>query len=262
MTTERTPVSADKEMDAVIDKLQPPSTETKDEVSTPEPTEEPEEPKYPESEITKKAQSLKDKEMKSFYAERDGLKKKISELESQIRSKEDDKEMDVIFQAEKEELGDEAKAKQRDEIRRKFNARYNEFKRSEATLKEKESELSELATRLDAVGKDQLATTVLLPYIFANKSIHKLIDKAKQELIEGAETKEGMERLAKAIGAELQSKLTGENKPFKPDSGRSSGGGTGRLTVQNLRDLTPEGKNVKDLKKVADDLLDQYTKKR
>lgn len=152
--------------------------------------------------------------------ERDELRKQVNDLNAKLEDKTDNKELDLLLKGETDELGEDD-AKKRDEIRRKYNQRFKEYREKAAQADEAKKEAETTAEKLGGIERHQMARerayAILMPQ---DKEFDKALDSIVKEL-EEAESPEHMDRLAKLVVRERQ----GKQKPFKPDSGRNSGGG-------------------------------------
>ena len=174
-------------------------------------------------EASKQAQSIKDKELKPLYEERDNLRKETSQLKAQLQDKTMDRKFKLLFEADSEEQGED-KAKQLDQARREVYQEmkgYYQDKDTVARLKVENEKMS---------GDNELAAKYLkaceVAYSIRNPEF-KMLPKDDPIVIEllRAKDPEHFEDIAKRLRTEHSVKAT--RKPFKPDSSRA--GGTGLL---------------------------------
>jgi len=181
--------------------------------------------------------------------ERDALNKQVAELNAKLEEKNDNRDIDLLYQGDVEEFGED-KAKEYKNIREKEAPLIRAYKANAKMV----TEAAEIAKRLADEFTPQVATSLgftdktpigalkaasnairatgisarhqmaverayelLIP---ADKTFQKQLGEIVEEL-EQAETPEHMDRLLKIIIRERG----GNKKPFTPDSSRQSGSG-------------------------------------
>jgi len=218
-----------------------------------------------EEETGKRAQSLKDKELKSIYAQMSERDKKITDLNRQLQTREDDKDLKAMFDADTEEQGED-KAKRTNEARTKFASRFREYQEKAEIVKQaseaiKEIDLDEetahelgfdapdIGGKIKAIGKyadylggverHQIAIQEALKLVLPkDKGLSSEVDSIVKRL-EEADTPREFDLILKTVQREYE----GKAKPFKPDSGRSGGGG------QNFDEMSPREKIEEGLRR-------------
>ncbi len=172
-----------------------------------------------ENKVTRLAQSMKDKELKPFYVERDGLKTQVAELETQLNDKIWDRHLQSLFNDEVEALGeDEAKIKQSD--RQTVAGQVKEYHLKAAQVSKAQEEIDAKLPKLGVIERDQRARNDLWTLIFPE-------DKAKIARIETY-----LKRFEKAkdwddydlIIEGIKETIKGKKPPVIPDSSQSGGG--------------------------------------
>lgn len=209
-------------------KVTAPEAEAEDKTEVSEESEEEGEDKAP-----KLAEEAKQKIISEEYAkwqsktltpltkERDTLRQQVAELTAEIEDKTDNKELDLLLKADIEELGED-EAKKMDAVRRKYQAALSDFRQNKVKVDKAIKENDATAEKLGGIQRHQMAVEkayeLLMPQ---DRTFSKQLGEIAGEL-EQAQSPEDMERLLKIIVRER----SGDSKPFRPDSGRNSGGGT------------------------------------
>lgn len=200
--------------------------ETSGEESTEEETESEEEPKEKEPEesiedkVTRLAQSMKDKELKSVYKEMEGYKTKVGELESQLNDKIWDRELQTLFNEDVENLGED-EAKTRKANREKVAEQVREYRLKSAEVEKAKKQLEEQMPKLGIIERTQKARGDLWGLLFPEDKekvaqLNKLITK-----FDKAQDWDDYEIIFEGIKATVK----GKENSFVPDSSKSSGGG-------------------------------------
>ncbi len=184
-----------------------------------------------QKELTKRAQAMKDKELVPVYAERDTLKDKISELESQIADKEIDRDLESIFKGDTEEYGEE-QAKKRQDSLRKFSEHYKEYQAKSHI----HAKLDEIAVKIGTREKTVSIREALLDW--RDKGFAFDVNEVREKLEQATDPKT-FEVVKNAIASELKAKT--DKKPFRPSPGRSGGGGGIDLKKLSGRELLNRG---------------------
>lgn len=145
--------------------------EGKDKASTPETTASKEAPTKPvkdeadiERLIETKAQSLKDKELKPIYEERNNLKSENSKLKRDIARKREDIETDIMEKFERE-----AWAEAPEKHVAAFQTARKELTEKQRKVEDKEAEIQEASEKLDNIEREQQAKSKAIEYLLAEK---------------------------------------------------------------------------------------------
>jgi len=234
-TTEQ--VSTEEEQEDTTSEAE---TEEQTEVAEEKTEGEGEEKEAPEAEEedfeTKFQDRLKDEYAKWQSKTLSPVVKERDELRKQLEVKQDKSLADEVFGQALED-GDEAAAKKRKEAVEEVNKRYRHIKGKEAEVETAKTEYEAKHQTLENYERHQKAVerahAILMPH---DKEYTKARDAIVAEL-EQAETPEEMERRERLILRERQ----GKEKPFKPDSGRNSGGES--LKNASPLDLIAKGLN-------------------
>ncbi len=213
------------------EELSNPSNEAKEVVSNPETEakkETKEEPKYTEAEVNRKIQSEADKRVKTYQEEN-------RKLRMQVTEKEDDRDLELIRQKFVGEGEDEDKAKAIVDASKRIQTRVREYELHKSELEDQKTRQADIDKQQGQDFKDIVsyrdALAVLMP---EEKGIRQKINGIVARLSK-AETKAEYNFILKEIKAEYG------GKSFKPDSGRSSGGG-GKLTHEQIKKMSPDEK--------------------
>lgn len=187
------------------------------------------EAKFTDADLTAKYeewQAAKDKELKVVYVQIDELKQSNADLKRQLEDKEDDRDLKAMFEAD-EEQGDEATAKKRDEARRKFTARWHEYKEKAEEVEKQVEDNHQRAEKLGGIEKVQQARIEALKLVMPKDTgLISQVEAIVQKLSE-AETPREFDLILNGIKQDFASKT----KKFVPDSGKQSGS-VGDLTLK------------------------------
>ncbi len=176
-------------------------------------------------EVSKRAQAMKDKELLPVYKERTTLKDRVSELESQLVDREIDRDLDTIFKGDTDEYGEE-QANKRKTALTKFADNWKEYQAKSHI----HAKLDEIAVNIGTREKTVNIREALLDW--RDKGFTFDVNEVRGKLEEASDPKT-FEVVKNAITMELKAKST--KKAFRPDPGRSAGGGG-----PSLKNLTPD----------------------
>jgi hypothetical protein len=279
-----------KEPDSKDEKVSDKTEETKE-----EPKEEKEKTKEetPEEfnkrvnlEVTKQIQSRIDKQFTNYYKERDELRKERDEAISKAEAREYDKRLDHLFGDEDEAIDENGKTVKKDAWKAAKEI-VLDYKKNSRTVSEAMKELDKLSAQFEEKAAKNLGLTAKDPVerihnlnrVIAilddatrtNTSTEFYFDLRDKGLASASDKDSIIKRLTetqsqrewdaecKAIRQELSAKQP--RNTHKPESNKSSSSGPMAFTRSSLKNYDASGKSPQDLKKDAEALLNQITKK-
>ncbi len=182
------------------------------------------------------AQGMKDKELKPVYDELRQTKADNVALKLQVEGRDDDSRLSRLEQAETKEWGSTADVREIQDVRREVVKQGRE-------QKSKEKELTDMASKLDLIGRQQDAFEKALKlFLPENVEFISEIEDFAKELSE-AESQKEMDLLYERREAKVKTKSEASQKPkrTRPDGGLPTASGGKDWSKASASDKVEEG---------------------